>query len=231
MDFDAGAADGLIAACEDAADTLANQAGPRESVASQALDEFRGVFADCFRENVFMERAARSSLIHALDEVARQVRDAKTRAETERRRLDRVAVWEAEARSQARFGTPVLTLAPSLVETPRPVVSADTPRQGLRAWVGGNTAGASSADPDALESAAAVYRIQDDRGQSVVDRTTVAVNTFTQACSWALVDLDALTGGLRRYLADNREDTTRLAGIAAAFRTAGGSGHVGSVTL
>ncbi len=46
-----------------------------------------------------------------------------------------------------------------------------------------------------------------------------------------LSDLDAVGSGLRRFLEDNQQDATRLSDIASTFRAAGGSGHVGQVTV
>ncbi|UKA48863.1 hypothetical protein LFT48_15650 [Arthrobacter sp. FW305-123] len=103
MEFDAHAADRLVAACRDAARTLQDQRGRREFASTAALTEFRGVFADCFHENVASERAARSELVHTLEDVARQVQEAKSTAEVEQRRLDDVAEW-ALASGWARAG-------------------------------------------------------------------------------------------------------------------------------
>lgn len=103
MNFDTGVADRLIGACRDAARTLQDQRGGRESISTAALTEFRGVFADCFRENVAAERAARSELVHMLEDVARRVQEAKSAAEVEQRRLDQVREW-ALASGWARAG-------------------------------------------------------------------------------------------------------------------------------
>lgn len=228
-----GVADRLIGACRDAVRTLLDQRGGRESISTAALTEFRGVFADCFRENVAAERAARSALVRMLDEVARQVQDAQSAAKVEQRRLDDVTEWAlASGWARAGGGFAVdMGPRPSMEETDCPVVSVDTARQGLRVWASGSIAGASSADPDTLDSAVSTFRIQDDSDRGAADRVSAAVSEFEDECSWVHCDLHAVRGGLRRFLEDNHQDATRLSDIASTFRAAGGSGHVGQVTV
>ena len=233
MNFDTGVADRLIGACRDAARALQDQRGGRESVSTAACAEFRGVFADCFRENVAAERAARSELVHMLDDVARQVQKAKSAAEVEQRRLSELTAWVLAAGwASAGSGVAVdVEPRPSTEETDRPSVNADTARQGLRAWASGSTAGASSADPATLDSAVSTFRIQDDTARGAADGVSAAASEFERECSWAHSDLDAVGSGLRRFLEDNQQDATRLSDIASMFRAAGGSGHVGQVTV
>jgi hypothetical protein len=57
------------------------------------------------------------------------------------------------------------------------------------------------------------------------------VSEFEQGCFWAHSGLDAVGSGLRRFLEDNYQDATGLSDIASTFRAAGGSGHVGQVTV
>lgn len=233
MNFDTEVANRLIGACRDAARALQDQRGGRESISTAALAEFRGVFANCFRENVAAERAARSELVHMLDDVARQAQEAKSAAEVEQRRLDESRAW-AFAAGWASAGSGVAVDVgprPSMEETDRPSVNVDTARQGLRAWASGSTAGASSADPATLDSAVSTFRIQDDAAGGAADKVSAAVSEFEQECSWAHSDLNAVGSGLRRFLEDNHLDATRLSDIASTFRAAGGSGHVGQVTV
>jgi hypothetical protein len=233
MNFDTGVADRLIGACRDAARTLQDQRGGRESISTAALTEFRGVFADCFRENVAAERAARSELVHMLEDVARQVHEAKSAAEVEQRRLDQVTEWALAsgwARAGGGFGVDVGP-RPSLEAADRPVVSVETARQGFRVWASGSTGGASSADPDTLDSAVSTFRIQDDSDRGAANRVSAAVSEFEDKCSWVHSDLDAVRGGLRRFLEDNHQDATRLSDIASTFRAAGGSGDLGQITV
>ncbi|MEO3942105.1 hypothetical protein V3C41_13570 [Paenarthrobacter nicotinovorans] len=233
MEFDAHAADRLIAACRDVARTLQDQRGGRESASTAALTEFRGMFADCFRENVASERAARSELVHMLEDVARQVQDAKNAAEVEQRRLDDLTEWALAsgwARAGGGFGVDVGP-RPSTAETDRPVVSVETARQGLRVWASGSPAGASSADPDTLDSAVSTFRIHDDSDRASADKVSAAVSDFEEKCSWVHSDLHAVRGGLRRFLEDNHQDASRLSDIASTFRAAGGSGDVGQITV
>ncbi|MDR6638254.1 hypothetical protein J2Y68_001898 [Paenarthrobacter nitroguajacolicus] len=100
MNFDTGVADRPIGACRDAARTLQDQRGGRESISAAALTEFRGVFADCFRVTVASERAARSELVHMLEDVAHRVQKAKSAAEVERRRSDQVTEWAGSRTAQ-----------------------------------------------------------------------------------------------------------------------------------
>ncbi|MGJ3189169.1 hypothetical protein [Paenarthrobacter sp. FR1] len=57
------------------------------------------------------------------------------------------------------------------------------------------------------------------------------MSEFEDKCSWAHSNLDAVRGGLRRFLEDNHQDATRLSDVASTFRAAGGSGDVGQVTV
>ncbi len=168
-----------------------------------------------------------------LDDVARQVQKAKSAAEVEQRRLSELTAWVLAAGwASAGSGVAVdVEPRPSTEETDRPSVNADTARQGLRAWASGSTAGASSADPATLDSAVSTFRIQDDTARSAADGVGAAASEFERECSWAHSDLDAVGSGLRRFLEDNQQDATRLSDIASMFRAAGGSGHVGQVTV
>ncbi|MGP0224510.1 hypothetical protein [Paenarthrobacter sp. NCHU4564] len=233
MNFDGDVSDRLIGACRDAVRVLSEQRSSRDTASNGALGEFRGVFADCFRENVAAERAARLELIHMLEDVARQVQGAKSAAESEQRRLDEVTAW-ALASGWAGAGSGIAVdvgLRPSVEETDRPVVSVETARQGLRAWVSGSTAGASSAEPDALDFAVSIFKTQDDTARCAADQVSAAVWEFELECSWAHTDLNAVVSGLRRFLEDNRQDADRLSAIASTFRAAGGSGHVGQLAV
>lgn len=120
---------------------------------------------------------------------------------------------------------------PSVEATDRPVVSVETARQGFRVWASGSTGGASSADPDTLDSAVSTFRIQDDSDRGAANRVSAAVSEFEDKCSWVHSDLDAVRGGLRRFLEDNHQDATRLSDIASTFRAAGGSGDLGQITV
>lgn len=232
--FDDGTADRLITACRDAVRTLEGQRGGRQSATGKALQEFRGVFADAFRDNVEAERGSRTSLVGILEGLADQVAAAKRAATVERARLVKVAAWEAEhAMAYRAYSGLLVDEAPRPDMTPgdRPVIYVPSARQSLRAWPGGGTSGTSSADPDDLESAITVLRGQDDAADSAGNQVVAAVGAFEEACSWVLTDADGIRGGFRRFINDNRDDTTKLAGIAAAFRAAGGSGDIGAVML
>ncbi len=168
-----------------------------------------------------------------LDDVARQAQEAKSAAEVEQRRLDELRAW-AFAAGWASAGSGIAVDVgprPSTEETDRPSVNVDTARQGLRAWASGSTTGASSADPATLDSAVSTFRILDDTVRGAAGRTGAAASEFEQECSWAHSDLSAVGTGLRRFLEDNHQDATRLSDIASTFRAAGGSGHVGQVTV
>ena len=234
MNFDEGVADRLISRCNKAADVLLDQIGRRSSATQNAVAEFRGIYADCYRENADSERVARSGIVRALEAVASQAAVANVAARREKARLARADAWElATTATHGVNGALVLDVGPrpSMTETPRPLITVDTPWQPLRPWVGGHVTGTSSADPDELEAVASLYATQNGAAQAVLDQVTAAVGEFTGACSWVLTNLDDLTGSARRYLADNAEDTSRLSSIAVAFRTAGGAGHVGTVSL
>ena len=172
MDFDEGAADRLIAACDEAVAVLDEQRGPRASVTAEALAEFRGPFAESFRRNSAAQSAARISLVSALEDVKSQVRFAKARAEEARREL------KAEQEKARWFLSQGQDLVPG-VETfwarilglgvpewfaesqvRRPEVAIASIRFEPHEWTADGGAGTSSAVPDALERAAALFLVR-----------------------------------------------------------------------
>ncbi|WP_460822470.1 hypothetical protein, partial [Nocardioides ungokensis] len=68
--FDNGVADRLIAVCDGAASTVSGQSGSRASWQATAAKDFKGHFADLFRDNQSTARADAAELAARLREVA-----------------------------------------------------------------------------------------------------------------------------------------------------------------
>lgn len=229
MRFDEVVADRLLSACEEAAHVLEGQRGARQGVVDAALREFRGLFAERFRTNTDAERVSRSAVVAMVDDLARQVRDAKVQAARQQQRLDAIAAWDLGA-AHALAGS--VDAGPRPEQVPAPAVVVSGAWQQTRSWsMTGARLGQSSADPDELDAAASVFGEQDQAGEAASDRVIAGLGGFEDSCSWVYLDADAVRAGLRRFLDDNHEDQARLGAIAAAFRAAGGPGVLGRVAV
>ena len=162
MDFDESVADQLIAACDEAVEVLGGHRGPRASVTGEALDEFRGPFAESFQRNASAQSAALNMLVGALENLASQVRFAKTQAEQARQELkdeQAKALWHLAQEGFVTVGAEyvrarVLGLTfPgwfSESEVPRPEVVLPSLAFEPHEWATSGDSGTSSAVPDDL---------------------------------------------------------------------------------
>ncbi|CEA09665.1 hypothetical protein BN1051_03037 [Arthrobacter saudimassiliensis] len=233
MDFDDGAADQLIAACDKAAGALRGQRGPRASVTGEALAEFRGPFADLFRRNVSAQSAARTTLINALEDVAQQVRFAKSQAEQARQDLKEQQarnLWKMLEEGIVAAGADYLRdLIPGLStpgelsesEVRRPEVSVPPLVLEPHNWAAGGAAETSSAVPDALTKAASSISDQADAADPVCQDVVRALARFQEACTWAVTDVGSFAPAASQYNQDDRDDAGKLSQIGQAFSAAG----------
>ncbi|MCC3273228.1 hypothetical protein MUK71_03835 [Arthrobacter zhangbolii] len=244
MDFDAGTADQLIAACDEAAAALGEQRGPRASATGEALEEFRGPFADSYRRNAAAQLAARNILIGALEDVARQVRFAKTQAEQARQDLKEKQArtlfklleegMVAAGADYLRDRLPGFSAPGELFESevPRPEVAFPSMVFQLHNWAVSGTPGTSSAVPDALKKAASLIFDQEDAAEPVCQDVVRALDSFRNSCSWVVIDVGTFGPAVSQYNQDDRDDAGKLWQIGQAFSTAGQDGDLaGSVEL
>ena len=201
MDFDDGAADQLIAACDKAAETLREQRGPRASVTGEVLEEFRGPFALLFQQNVTAQLAARNILIGALDDLARQVRFAKTQAEQARQDLKEQqarALWKlleegfvAAGADYLRDRIPGVSTSEELSESEvrRPEVVFPPLAFAPHYWAAAGGTDTSSAVPDALKKTASLVFDQADAAELVCQDVVRALDQLQKTCSWAVADI------------------------------------------
>jgi hypothetical protein len=239
MDFDESVADQLISACDEAVALLSEQRGPRASVTGEALDEFRGPFAVMFQRNAAAQSAARNMLVGALENLASQVRFAKTQAEQARQELKNEqtkALWHLAQEGFVAVGAEyvrarVLGLTfPgwfSESEVPRPEVVLPPMVFEPHVWTAGGGSGTSSAVPDALKQAASLIFDQRDTAERVCQPVVSALGRFQTSCSWALSDVGTFTPAVSQFNKDDLVDAGKLWRIAEAFGTAGQGADLG----
>lgn len=102
--FSPDAADELVAAAESAATRLRGQSAARETVVTQALENFSGGYARAFQNLCVAEVESRGRQAGVLEDLVPQVEEAKRRYQEEKTRRDSlVAWWEREtARQESR---------------------------------------------------------------------------------------------------------------------------------
>jgi len=86
--------------------------------------------------------------------------------------------------------------------------------------------GTSSARPDNLEDFAKRSHHADHELQSALQRLVASYNAFVVENEWGVLDANSLLTAFGRYLRGNDFTARWVAGIAAAFRAAGGSGAI-----
>jgi RHS repeat-associated protein len=86
--------------------------------------------------------------------------------------------------------------------------------------------GTSSARPDNLEDFAKRSHHADGELQSALQTLTASYNAFVSENEWGVLDANALLRAFGRYLHGNDFTARWVAGIAAAFRAAGGNGAI-----
>ena len=223
MDFDDSAADQLIDACGQAVTTLSEQRGPRATVVGEALDEFRGPFALAFRRNAAAQVAARNRLIGALDDLAHQVRFAKTQAAEARHDLKQQqekVLWRlledgfvAVSADYVRSMIPGLSHPAQLseAEVPRPAVVIPAMVFEPHSWATSGGPGTVSAVPDALKKAASLIFSQEDAAEIAGQDVLRAIDRFVESCSWVSADVSTFAPAVSQFNQDDNDDAGQLA--------------------
>ncbi|MGU3409399.1 alpha/beta hydrolase [Microbacterium sp. M1A1_1b] len=238
IEFNAAAADAVIRAATSAEDELRAQSAPRRSAVEEAAADFSGTYADRFTESASAESTDRGKLASVLNDLASQVRDAKSSAEAEEERLNALDAWnEAERDRQHAAATSLLataTLPPVAIRAPKPseipirppsIHAAFAPRERSRSG-GGTGNGRSSADPARLRDFSTVSRANDAAAGAKASTLTNSWTAFTASSSWVVIDGCTFVTGFERFLEENRADAAWIDRIADAFDQAGGDGSL-----
>lgn len=233
VQFDDGAAQGLVTAASHADRVLAEQGAGRRSSAESASQEFRGAYARLFQQACATEAQDRARLASVLDDLARQVRLAAQLAAEERARLADVAAWDAREadRAERRDDDAVQWIASGVegLFDPRPtappvqpptVAVAFSPTQRIRTSTGSGSA-TSSADPTDLRSFVTHARAADTALRAEVDRVGTAWSRFVASCSWVPTGGPGFVDGARRLVDENDADAGWIEHVAGAFEQAG----------
>jgi hypothetical protein len=241
IDFDDGAANGLIRSARDAGTELRSQGAGRRSAAEEASVDFAGAYADRFLESVGIEAADRPKLAAVLDDLVEQVGQAKRDAAAERERLRDVAAWTERDEQRRRSAADSLIAPSALPEVfdPKPSEQATAPAtieaafaaRGRTRTGGGTGHGRSVADPVRLRAFAASSTIADDTARSRAEAVASALSRFRTSCTWTPVGDVSFVQGFERLLEENRADAAWVTRIAEAFERAGGSGALANASV
>ncbi|WP_284987574.1 alpha/beta hydrolase [Arthrobacter sp. fls2-241-R2A-172] len=232
--FDEGAADALISAAEAAEEILRSEGWFLGGAIDQAMQDFKGGYAQLFIEACATRADDRGALAGVLAGLAEDVRGAKVRAREEKAREKHLTAWRlrADARQQdlasldaARQSAAMLEMAhdPRPEETPVPapsITAVFSPRDRNR-FAGGSGNGISSADPAALRGFAAQSRASSNILNSELGHVRNAWAVFAAACSWVNHGVVTYVAGFERLLAENTADADWIEQIGAAFESAG----------
>lgn len=229
LEFDPGVAAKLEAECSKAAEALSKRA---ESADSQGVFQaFQGPYADQFKSILGQESLDRCGLIGELRNLQEQVAQARVSAAREEQRLANLAKEDEIGRGmQHSVLGPVNPYRP----VRGPYLSVFFPvgrRQRLATHCSGS--GTVSADPNVLDGYVSKIRNVDAGLRDVFSGLAGAWGAFQGACAW--VDTSGVTifgyGSLDLYLEENSLDATWLSAISEAFKQAGGSGTLSTLTV
>jgi RHS repeat-associated protein len=237
--FDDGAAERLISVCDAAASMITGQAASRASWQATAAQEFRGHFADLFRDNQATAHADAAELASRLREVATGARRLREEARKEQQRREVARAWKREQEDRNLFEKGHDWLfgeeSPPVGPAAEPVhVPVSAPHTGQRQTPspgsgGGGGGGTSSARPEDLRTFASGSRGANDALRTRPATVRSAYGDFQARCRWGTLSADGVLSGFDRYLAANDEDVEWALTVAAAFERAGGSGAVSTL--
>ncbi len=240
IEFDDATADALASAMRSTARAIDGQAGSRQSYVSTASQEFRGHFAQLFRENASTAKIDGSTISDLMRTVAGWVDQMKKAAAEERERRREAREWQEQQADRNAvekwwddtFGTgnpPDIENKPAPPFGPADVQpkQRQTPSPGRGGGAGGGT---SSAKPEDLRSFATGSTTLNTElsGKPALLRGKLA--DFASRCSWGTIDAGGLVTGFERWLAANDQDVAWAKTIADAFAAAGGEGSVSTVS-
>ncbi|MFF8817433.1 alpha/beta hydrolase [Leucobacter sp. NPDC015123] len=234
IEFNDAAADAVIHALTSAESTLRGQSGERSTAAEIAMVNFAGAYSKAFALTRTAELEDRLRLAGVLEDLTLAIREAKRRAENERRRLQETAEWQArEDQRQAERAADLTGAAydsaaaldpkPSEYAIAPPEISgAFAPGVRERSARRGGRGGRSSADPLRLRTFAARSRSLDARLEQHIVAVQNAWASFVASCSWLRFGTMSFVSGFPRMVSENTADATWIGRIADQFARAGG---------
>ncbi|MDO4260277.1 MAG: DUF6531 domain-containing protein, partial [Actinomycetaceae bacterium] len=230
--FDWAAAEECVAAFRSSADLIDGQKGTRSSAVSTATGEFRGYYADLFKQNAGIQEQDATNVATALRDAATKIERLAEEARKEQQRRETGRRWKEEHDNRnwfdktwdAIFGEDPPGIGPAaepIVETsPAPATGA---RQDL---TGQGPTGTSSARPGDLRSFASTST---DLNSALSDSSSAAksrYDAFVAGCGWGSVDASGVLTGFTTYIAANENDVHWANVVADLFEAAGSNGDV-----
>ncbi|MGO2139657.1 MAG: alpha/beta hydrolase [Leucobacter sp.] len=232
--FDDAVADGVLTELARSSGALRGQSATRSSAAEIAMVNFAGAYSRVFAITRRVEVEDRLRLAGVLDDLATTIRDAKTKAEAERSRLNDLAAWQVreDQRAVERAADPTgAAHAGSAATGPKPseyaiappeIAGAFAPGRRDRSARGGPIGGRSSADPSRLRTFVSRSRTLDTGLEEQVPALQNAWVSFVEHCSWLRFGTMSFVSGFPRMVTENVADATWVGRIADQFARAGG---------
>lgn len=240
VQFDAGAADALIAACTGAASVVEGQQGSRTSYVTTAMKDFKGHFADLFSENAASAQSDAHELSARLKEVATGARRLKEEAAKEQKRRETARAWKKQQDDQNILekgwhsvfgGDDSPPVGPPAAPVSIPVSpSRNSPRKTPSpGGGGGGGGGTSSARPSDLQSFATGSSALNHGLRPTSSSCRSAFTQFEATCHWGTLNAAAVFAGFDKWLAANDNDAQWARVVGEAFARAGSEGGVSTL--
>ncbi|MFC7623801.1 DUF6531 domain-containing protein [Microlunatus sp. GCM10028923] len=237
--FDNGTADDLIAAFDNAATAVDDQASSRASYVTTGSNDFKGHFSELFTSNAAVASADATELASRLREVATAARNLKEEARKEQERRKTAREWKQRQDDRnvfEEFGDWVTGGEDPPVGPPadEPTIATSAPQNGNRETPppgsGGGSGGTSSARPSNLRQFASGSATLNEALQNKPGSLRTHLTNFASKCRWGTLSADGVPTGFDKWLTANGEDVRWANTIADAFKAAGGEGNVSTLS-
>ncbi|PPF62151.1 type IV secretion protein Rhs [Rathayibacter tritici] len=199
-----------------------------------ALAEFRGGFAELFRQNA-QTAASDAARLREVAVAAGRLRDEAAK-EQQRRVLAREWKREQDSRNlfeqvgAALFGEEDPPVGPAAEQVSIPIEQgAVGARQTPAPGGGGMGGGTSSARPEDLRAFADASSSANDELRERPGKLRGLLTDFADQCRWGSLDADGVVSGFVSWLAANDQDVVWARSVAEAFAAAGGEGVVSTL--
>lgn len=250
----ANISDGLIDACTSLRNALIDDEDSRGLALPTAQADFAGFFADLFASNQKTRNGDGQRLVSALDAIIAGVQGAQTAAKDEQARIDRARQWQREhdeweaGRDSAWYGETLylwFNTEPAIdagdlnpkpapqIQFPASVTAGNRQTPSIGSKVGETTI--SAARPDALDAYVVTSNSLCDALDAPLNRLKQAYDSFETG--WKFKDGAQAIHGMNDFIAvcrafntANRDENQWLTTISNAFKQAGGSSEVVSLS-
>lgn len=248
----ANVSDGLIDACTSLRNALIYDEDSRGLALPTAQADFAGFFADLFASNQKTRNGDGQRLISALDAIIAGVQGAQTAAKDEQARIDRARQWQREHDEWERdrwnflagvydflYSEPAIDVgdlnpkpAPQ-IQFPASVTAGNRETPSIGSKVGETTI--SAARPDALDAYVVTSNSLCDALDAPLNRLKQAYDSFETGWKFkdgaqAIHGMNEFVTVCRAFNTANRDENQWLTTISNAFKQAGGSSEVVSLS-